>query len=145
MCICFRPVLFAAVLVIAIVPLIASASAPPQAQNVLAQEHRRFVAVAAGSASALCALLDEDFSHVTVRGALLYRAEEVARIATAQTAFKPSEQTVDLIGNVAIVHGVLTPMHAGARLARRRYIDVYYLVAGSWLLKTEQETAIAGP
>ena len=101
------------VFILSIVPAPANADASPDAQAVLAQESRWLTAIVAGDRRTVDAILSRqpEFTHITADGKLLYRAQELA--ATKKEAFtmKATDQTVDFVSNVAIVHGVNTITH----------------------------------
>ena len=83
------------------------ASAPPEAQAVLAQEGRWVNAIAKRDAKALGAILGENFVHINYQGTVRYREDELARVAQLKPYSQhTSEQTVDFFGNTAVVHGV---------------------------------------
>lgn len=145
--ICLRKLLTTALLaVVTLAPLIARASAPPQAQAVLGVEQRWLVAIAKHDAKALGAILAENFVHVDYRGTLSYREDALADVGKAKPYVqKTDEQSVDLFGNSAIVHGVNAIWQGGKVVLRLRYTDVYQHLNGRWLAVSAQETQIAKP
>jgi len=121
----------------------AFADAPVEAQVVLAREARIYAAIDARNGNALRALLDEDYVHVTSRGAVVYRDEDVAAAERVHRAMHAASETVDLFGEIAIVGGVLSVARPLGPPERFRYTHIYRKLDGLWLLKWSQETAIA--
>jgi hypothetical protein len=119
----------------------ASASAPAAA--VLHQESRWLSAIVAGDAKTVAEILSPNFTHITSRGELLHRAQELAALKKESFTMNPSEQTVDFAGDAAVVHGLNTLMQSGKTLARERYTDVYVKQNGTWMALSAQETEIA--
>ncbi|MGA8534949.1 MAG: nuclear transport factor 2 family protein [Candidatus Tumulicola sp.] len=119
------------------------ASAPAAAGAVLHQENRWLTAIVAGDAKTVAAMLAPNFTHITSRGELLHRAQELAALKKESFTMNPSEQTVDFAGDAAVVHGVNTLMQSGKTLARERYTDVYVKQNGTWMALSAQETEIA--
>jgi ketosteroid isomerase-like protein len=125
-------------------PTLVRASAPPEAQAVLAQEARWVNALANRDAKALGAILGENFVHINYQGKVRYREDELARVAATKTYSQhTSEQTVDFFGNTAIVHGLNSITRGGKVVLRLRYTDVYAKQHGQWIAVSAQETAIA--
>jgi len=128
----------------AALPALVRASAPPEAQAVLAQESRWVNALAKRDAKALGAILGENFVHINYQGKVRYREDELARVATMKVYSQhTSEQTVDFFGNTAIVHGINSITQGGKVVLRLRYTDVYAKQQGRWVAVSAQETAIA--
>ncbi len=119
----------------------ARATAPDTAA-VLHQETRWLNAIVVGNATTVAAMLSPNFTHITSRGELLHRAQELAALKKESFTMNPSEQTVDFAGDAAVVHGVNTLMQSGKILARERYTDVYVKRNGSWMALSAQETQI---
>ena len=137
---------FAMILAVVLValPIVARASASPQAIAVLDVERAWLRAIANRDAVALGEILDDDFVHVNDRGMLEYRDEELARVKKGvpytQSA---SEQSVNFVGGVAIVSGVNTVRQGGKIVLRLRYTDTYRRVGKAWRAVWAQETAIS--
>ncbi|MFC9838506.1 DUF4440 domain-containing protein [Rhodococcus sp. NPDC127530] len=51
-------------------------------------------------------------------------------------------QTVDIVGDTAVIHGVNTLTESGTVLARERFTDVFIQQNGTWMALSAQETAI---
>lgn len=125
----------------------AAADAPPAAQAVLAVEDRWLAAIVAGDATTIDAILSKDpeFVHVTADGKVFYRAAELAATQKQTFTMTPSEETVDFVGNVAIIRGINTLASAGKTIARERFTDVFVNSIGTWLAISAQESPIAAP
>src|SRR6202034_3127215 len=121
----------------------AGASAPDSAVAVLHQETRWLNAIVAGDAKIVASILSPNFTHITARGVLLHRAQELAALKKETFTMNPSEQTVDFAGDAAVVHGLNTLVQSGKTLARERYTDVYVKENGTLMALSAQETAIA--
>lgn len=126
-------------------PIAAPASAPARSIAVLDREQQWLTAVTKRDARALSGILAENFVHVTYRGSLRYRSDELDAIAKSKPyAQKTSQQTVDFAGDAAaIVHGINTITESGRVVMRLRYTDVWALQSGSWRALSAQESAIA--
>ncbi|TQC43495.1 nuclear transport factor 2 family protein [Rhodococcus sp. WS4] len=120
----------------------ASDSASDEQDAVLAQEARWLTAITAGDRETIEAILSPDFKHVTSEGKLLGREEEIASIVPVAFTMNPAEQTVDIVGDTAVIHGVNTLTESGNVLARERFTDVFVKQDGEWLALSAQETAI---
>jgi hypothetical protein len=126
--------------------VLASASArasAPDSATVLHQETRWLAAIVAGDAKTVAAMLSPHFIHITSRGELLDRAQEIAALRKESFTMNPSGQTVDFAGDAAVVHGLNTLVQSGKTLARERYTDVYVNRDGTWMALSAQETEIA--
>jgi hypothetical protein len=134
------------VFIVSIVPVPANADASPGAQAVLAQESRWLTAIAAGDRRTVDAILsrDPEFTHITADGKLIYRAEELASTKKEAFTMKATDQTVDFVSNVAIVHGVNTIVQPHHPTERVRFTDVFVRRGTVWQAVSAQESAIAG-
>jgi hypothetical protein len=121
----------------------ARASAPDSAVAVLRQETRWLNAIVAGDAKIVASILSSNYTHITSRGELLHREQELAALKKEPFTMNPSEQTVDFAGDTAVVHGLKTLVQSGKTLARVRYTDVYVKQNGTWMALSAQETQIA--
>jgi hypothetical protein len=121
----------------------ARADAPPEAQAVLAVEHRWLTAIEHGDVKWMAATLPENYVHVDYTGKLYYREDEL-RAAAKPSPYgeKWTGQTVDFAGDAAIVHGLSTVTDHGKVILRQRYTDVYQKVHGRWIPLSAQETEI---
>jgi ketosteroid isomerase-like protein len=119
----------------------AAASADPQAVAVLNTEARWVQAIGARDAKALAQILAPNFVHVTYRGDIRFREQELAMVKRPKP-YKQSTgyQTVDFYGNTAIVHGVNTITQNGKTVMWLRYTDVYAKHNGRWQAVSAQET-----
>lgn len=108
--------------------------------DVLAQEGRWLTAITAGDVATIEAILSPTFKHINSEGRLISRAEEVATTAPLPFTMNPSDQTVDIAGNTAVIHGVNTLLQDGQVLAVERFTDVFELQNGQWMALSAQET-----
>ncbi|MFD9663994.1 nuclear transport factor 2 family protein [Rhodococcus sp. NPDC059968] len=120
----------------------ASVSAIEEQDAVLAQEARWLTAITAGDRDTIESILSPDFKHITSEGTLLGRDEEIASIVPVAFTMNASEQTVDIVGDTAVIHGVNTLTESGNVLARERFTDVFIQQNGTWMALSAQETAI---
>ncbi|HLI97867.1 MAG TPA: nuclear transport factor 2 family protein [Candidatus Baltobacteraceae bacterium] len=111
---------------------------------VLATESRWVHAAYARDPAALARILAPDFVHTTYRGDVRNRSAEL-RLVTQPKPFEEhtSGQTVDVLGTVAVVHGLNTITEGGKIVLRLRYTDVYELREGRWMAVSAQETAVS--
>jgi len=119
-----------------------SSSATEEQDVVLAQEARWLTAITAGDRDTIESILSPDFKHITSEGELLGRDEEIASIVPVAFTMNATEQTVDIVGDTAVIHGVNTLTEAGNVLARERFTDVFVKQNGTWMALSAQETAI---
>lgn len=121
----------------------ARASAPDSAAAVLHQETRWLNAIVDGDAKTVASILGPNFTHITSRGKLLHRAQELAALKKEPFTMNTSEQTVDFAGDAAVVHGLNTIVQSGKTLTRERYTDVYAKQNATWMALSSQETQVA--
>ncbi len=130
--------------VLAALPTVAHASASPQAIAVLDVESAWLKAVANHDPVALGKILDDAFVHVNYKGAVEYRADELARVKKGVPYSETtSEQTVNFVGGVAIVSGVNVIRQGGKIVLRLRYTDTYRSAGKTWRAVWAQETPIS--
>ena len=120
----------------------ASVNVSEEQDAVLAQEARWLTAITAGDRDTIESILSPDFKHITSEGELLGRDEEIASIVPVAFTMNATEQTVDIVGDTAVIHGVNTLTEAGNVLARERFTDVFVKQNGTWMALSAQETAI---
>ncbi|WAM11962.1 nuclear transport factor 2 family protein [Rhodococcus sp. JS3073] len=120
----------------------ASVSATEEQDAVLAQEARWLTAITAGDRDTIESILSPDFKHITSEGTLLGRDEEIASIVPVTFTMNATEQSVDIVGDTAVIHGVNTLTESGNVLARERFTDVFVKQNGTWMALSAQETAI---
>jgi hypothetical protein len=122
----------------------AIADAPPDAQAVLAQESRWLTALLAGDRATVASILstDPEFTHITADGRLVYRDEALASIRKQPYQSKLSEETVDFVEGVAIVHGVDTIVLPDRSSRKARFTDVFVRRNGAWQAVSAQETPV---
>lgn len=130
-------------LILALLPMRACASADPRAIAVLATEQQWLRAIAGHDATALSRILSESFVHINYRGQLQYR-DDALRMVKQSTPYTQAtgDQTVDFAGNVAIVRGINSIRENGRIVMRLRYTDVFESKNGRWLALSAQETSI---
>ncbi len=126
-----------------LMPASAPASAPAPVVAVLHQEARWLTAIVDGDAKTIALILGENFTHITYRGKLLNRAQELAGVTKEPFTMHATEQTVNFAGDAAVVHGLNTISQSGKTLMRQRYTDVYAKRSDTWMALSSQETAIA--
>ena len=110
--------------------------------DVLAQEGRWLTAITDGDRPTVESILAPTFKHTNSDGELLDRAQEIASVEKVSFTMNPSEQLVDIAGDIAIIHGVNTLIDTGRVLARERFTDVFQLQNGTWLALSAQETTL---
>jgi Domain of unknown function (DUF4440) len=134
------------IFIASIAPVPATADAPPDAQAVLAQEGRWLTAIVAGDRRTVDAILsrDPEFTHITADGKLVYRAQELAETKKEAFTMKASDQTVDFVATVAIVHGINTITQPHHPTERVRFTDVFVRRGATWQAVSAQESSIVG-
>lgn len=133
----------AVVLLLFLVPLSSRAATAAQSDAVLQTESRWLDAAARGDANALGEILAPLFTHITYQGVVRDRNDELANVTKPKPYTQTvSDETVDVIGDVAIVHGVNTIASKGTTLVRLRFTDVFEKAAGTWRAVSAQETAV---
>ena len=129
---------------LALIPVAGLASASSQSVAVLNTEAAWVKAAANGDAIALGKILDDNFVHVNYKGAVEYRAAELARVRKGiKFTQTTSEQTVNFVGGLAIVNGVNTIRQGGKIVLALRYTDTYHKVGNAWRAVWAQETPIS--
>jgi hypothetical protein len=119
-----------------------AASSPSPEAAVLGQEARWLTAIVNNDRKTIESILSTNFKHITARGKLLDRAQELATTDIEPFTMNATEQTVDFAGEVAVVHGLNTVIRSGKVLSRERFTDVFVKQNGSWMALSAQETAI---
>lgn len=123
--------------------LLLAMAADPRSQ-VLSTESRWVHAIDTRDAGKISAILAPGFVHVTYRGQLRRRNAELALVTRPKPYVQhTSAQTVDVLGTIAIVHGINDISQGGHIVLRLRYTDVYALLDGTWKAVSAQETAIS--
>ncbi|HKV20031.1 MAG TPA: nuclear transport factor 2 family protein [Mycobacterium sp.] len=110
--------------------------------DVLAQERRWLTAITDGDRATVESILAPSFKHINSDGQLLDRAQEIASPEKVSFTMNPSEQLVDISGDIAVIHGVNTLIDNGEVLARERFTDVFQLQGGVWRALSAQETTL---
>ena len=119
-----------------------AASQPSPEAAVLSQEARWLTAIVNGDRKTIASILSTNFKHITARGKLLDRAQELASMDIEPFTMNATEQTVDFAGDAAVVHGLNTVIQSGKVLSRERFTDVFVRQNGSWMALSAQETTI---
>jgi hypothetical protein len=114
----------------------------PPCGDVLAQEGRWLTAITSGDKGTVETILAPTFRHVNADGQLFDRGQEIAAMEPLPFTFNASDQTVDIAGDSAVIHGINTLMQNGKVLERERFTDVFVLQNGVWLALSAQETAL---
>jgi Domain of unknown function (DUF4440) len=112
----------------------------PPCADVLAQEARWLTAITTGDVAAVESILGPTFRHVKSDGVALDRAQEVAAMEPLPVTFDATDQTVDVYGDTAVIHGINTVRKGSKVVARERFIDVFLLQNGVWKALAAQET-----
>jgi hypothetical protein len=110
--------------------------------DVLAQEARWLKAITDGDVATVEQVLGSSFKHVNADGQFFDRASEIASMEKLPFSMNPSEQTIDIAGDAAVIHGVNTLIQDGEVVARERFTDVFVLQNGNWMALSAQETEI---
>jgi hypothetical protein len=110
---------------------------------ILRQEQNWLGAYHHHDAKTLGAILADGFVHVNYLGEMRDRSEELSAVpGPVSFEERTSQQTVCLVGGVAIVHGLNTITEKGKVVARLRYGDIYVLEGGVWRALSAQETVV---
>lgn len=123
-------------------PLPAPGSDVTRCADVLGLEARWLAAITAGDRDTIASILSPNYKHITSSGRLIDRDQEVAETAKASFTMTPTEQAVDLAGDLAVIHGVNTITQSGKVLNRERFTDVFINQDGAWMALSAQETEI---
>jgi hypothetical protein len=112
-----------------------------QCADVLGQEARWLTAITAGDRETVESILNTNFKHIASDGKLYDRGQEINSMVKQPFTMNPSDQAVDIAGDLAVIHGVNTLTQAGKVLAKERFTDVFVNQDGSWMALSAQETA----
>lgn len=118
----------------------ATDSAAQEQEAVLQQEARWLTAITSGDKDTIESILSPNFKHISSDGKLLDRGQEMATIVPVQFTMNPTEQTVDIVGDTAVIHGVNTLVESGKVIARERFTDVFVKQNGTWMALAAHET-----
>jgi Domain of unknown function (DUF4440) len=110
--------------------------------NVLGLEARWLAAITAGDRDTIASILSSNYKHIDSSGRLIDRDQEVAETAKQSFAMTPTEQAVDIAGDLAVIHGLNTITQSGKVVNRARFTDVFINQNGSWMALSAEETAI---
>jgi hypothetical protein len=120
-----------------------TAGAADDDHSVLDAERRWLTAFEKHDTAALATILADNFVHINYRGQLLNRDAAIAG-AKNRMPYKQllSDETVQLAGNAAVVHGINSISQNGTVVLRLRFTDVFERRGGKWLAISAQETPI---
>jgi hypothetical protein len=129
----------------AVLPVRSNAGADRAATAVLEQEQRWLDDAAHDDARALGTILADRFVHIDYRGRVQDREALLRAISRPHLYTEHlSEQTVDVAGDAAVVHGLNTIVERGRVVLLLRYTDVFVRQSGSWKAISAQETPVGG-
>jgi len=116
---------------------------PMTKSGVLAAERDWVDALEQGDKSRLDCRLAPGFTDSNWQGKLLARGDAMARIAGPRPHLSLSGLEVDLLGSIAIVHGLNSQKRAdGIIEGTVRFTDVFAYRAGRWQALSAQETPV---
>lgn len=118
----------------------ATDSAAQEQDAVLRQEARWLAAITSGDKDTIESILSPNFKHISSDGKLFDRGQEMASIVPEPFTMNPTEQTVDIVGDTAVIHGVNTLVESGKVIARERFTDVFVKENGTWMALAAHET-----
>jgi Domain of unknown function (DUF4440) len=110
--------------------------------DVLAQEVRWLKAITDGDRATVESILSANYIHIDRSGKLFDRAAEINNTKVLLFSMTPSEQTVDIADDIAVVHGLNTIDYGSRGTEKVRFTDVFILQNGTWMALSAQETAI---
>jgi hypothetical protein len=108
--------------------------------DVLAQEARWLKAITDGDRATIESILSANYRHFDRFGFQYDRAGEIQDTKMLLFSMTPTEQTVDLTGDVAVVHGVNTIDYGSRGTEKVLFTDVFILQNGTWMALSAQET-----
>jgi hypothetical protein len=106
------------------------------------QESRWLTAITSGDTATIDSILAPEFFHITSKGELLDREQELANVKQEAFTMNPSEEIVIVNGDVAVIHGINTLIQSREVLARERFTDVFLIRHDNWIALSAQETAL---
>ena len=110
--------------------------------DVLGLEARWLAAITAGDRDTIASILSSNYKHINSAGRLIDRDQEIAETVKQPFTMTPTEQAVDIAGNLAVIHGLNTITQSGKVLNRAQFTDVFINQNGGWLALSAQETQI---
>ena len=125
--------------------------AAPFAGEALKTDDARIHARAAGDVATLSRIYADDYVLITAEGAVRSKQDQISELKSGKLHFaplKPTERTVRLFGNVALVTSrdpagiVRNGQEIGGDL---RMVRVYVRRAGGWQLVSAQATRVQAP
>lgn len=110
--------------------------------DLLGLEARWLAAITAGDRDTIASILSSNYKHINSSGRLIDRNQEIAETVKQPFTMTPTEQAVDIAGDLAVIHGLNTITQSGKVLNQARFTDVFINQNGGWLALSAQETAI---
>jgi ketosteroid isomerase-like protein len=120
-----------------------SATVPEQELKDL--EQARSEAIRTGDLAILGRIYSDDFQGVTTTGALVDKEKlmSVFRSVDPRVAYTNGDIRVQVIGQVALVSGLVTGRAGGEMVSAFRYLHVYVQREGRWQLSAGQSTNVS--
>ena len=109
-------------------------------------EQARSEAIRTGDMETLGRIYADDFQGVTTTGVLVDKAKlmPVFRSVDPRVAYTNGDIQVRVIGQVALVSGLVTGRAGGEVVSSFRYLHVYIQRRGRWQLSAGQSTNVSG-
>jgi ketosteroid isomerase-like protein len=120
-------------------------SATPPEEELKSLEQARSEAIRTGDLTTLRRIYADDFQGVTTTGALVdkERLMSVFQSVDPRVSYTNGDIRVKVIGNVALVSGLVTGRAGGEVVSAFRYLHVYVQREGRWQLSTGQSTNVS--
>lgn len=115
-------------------------------QELKALEQSRGEAIRTGDTETLDRLYADDFQGVTTTGQVVEKATlmSVFKRVDPRLTFTNGDMKVRVIGDVALVSGLVTGKAGGEVVTEFRYLHIYEKREGRWQLTAGQSTPVAG-
>ena len=120
----------------------ATDSASKEAAEVLAVERRWLKAITAGDTATIKAILAPQYRHITSKGVLIDRDQEIAGTKALPVVFNLSDELIDIVGDTALIRGINTITKDGKTIDRQRFTDVFIKTNGVWKAVAAHETQL---
>ena len=138
-----------AFLILAVLLLLVAVGARPETspeQELKRLEQARSEAIRTGDVETLRRIYADDFEGVTTTGAPVgkERLMSVFRAVDPRVAYTNEVVRVRLVGQVALVSGLVTGRAGGEVISTFRYLHVYVQREGRWQLSAGQSTSFTG-
>jgi ketosteroid isomerase-like protein len=114
-------------------------------QELKGLEQARGQAIRTGDLATLRRIYADDFQGVTTTGVLVDKEKlmSVFRSVDPRVAYTNGDIRVQVIGQVALVSGLVTGRAGGEVVSAFRYLHVYIQREGRWQLSTGQSTNVS--